>query len=122
MAVTFSNSQSNTGICLVTAPATPGVTWNLSSLSVSMAGSTIGPNAKLTIFDGAVGGTVLFAVYLNSPGANSVGTVQEIPLPKTPQGVQSLQALPGNAMNIQVIGTGSNAVSVNARFSDGLPT
>ena len=126
MGVVFNNGQSNTGTCTVTATAAPMTTWNLSSLSVSMAGPTSGVNAKLTIYDGAVGGTVLFAAYLNGPGAvgtgiGSVGTIQDIPLPRTPQGIQSLQATPGNAMNIQVTGTGANNVSINARFSDGLP-
>lgn len=123
----FMNSQSNTGTCTVTASA-PGANgqWNLCSLSVSMAGPASGVNAKLTIYDGAVGGTVLFACFLNGPGAlgtgiGSVGTIQEIPLPKTPQGVPSIQATPGNAMNIQVVGTGPNQVSINARFSDGMP-
>lgn len=127
MGVAFSNAQSNTGTCTVTAPAgAPGTTWNLCSLSVSMAGPTSGVNAKLTIYDGAVGGTVLFAAFLNGPGAvgtgiGSVGSIQEIPLPRDPQGRQGLQATPGNAMNIQVTGTGADQVSINARFSDGLP-
>ncbi len=127
MSVTYSNGQSNTGTCTVTAPAAPAVVWNLCSLSVSQAGPASGQNAKLTIYDGAVGGTVLFAAFLNGPGAlgtgiGSVGTIQEIPLPKGPQGIQGLQATPGNAMNIQVTGTGPNQVSINARFSDGIPT
>lgn len=121
----YMNSQSSSGTCTVTAPAGLG-TWNLTSLSVSMAGPTSGVNAKLTIYDGAVGGTVLFAVFLNGPGAvgtglGSVGTIQEIPLPKSPQGIPGIQATPGNAMNIQVTGTGADQVSINARFSDGLP-
>ncbi len=110
----------------MTEPAVPNTTWNLTSLSVSQSGPTAGPNAKLTIYDGAVGGTVLFAVYLGVPGVpggiSSVGIIQDIPLPRTPQGIQSLQATPGNALNIQVVGTGGNNVSINARFSDGLPT
>ena len=121
MSLTYSNSQSNTGTCTLTAPASPSVVWNLTSLSVSMAGPTSGTSAKLTIYDGAVGGTVLFAVFLGGPGVGSVGTIQEIPIPKDPQGKQALQALPGNAMTIQVVGTGGNQVSINARFSDGLP-
>lgn len=121
----YVNAQSSTGICTATAPAGLA-TWNLCSLSVSMAGPTSGLNAKLTIYDGAVGGTVLFAVFLNGPGAvgtgiGSVGTIQEIPLPKSPQGLPGVQATPGNAMNIQVVGTGADQVSINARFSDGLP-
>ena len=121
------NSQSNTGTCTVTAAA-PGSQgcWNLTSLSVSMAGPSSGVNAKLTIYDGAVGGTVLFAAFLNGPGAvgtgiGSVGTIQDIPLPKDPHGRPGLQATPGNAMNIQVVGTGANQVSINARLSDGIP-
>ena len=121
----YVSSQSSTGTCTATAAAGLA-TWNLCSLSVSMAGPTSGINARLTIYDGAVGGTILFLVYLNGPGAvgtgiGSVGTIQEIPLPKSPQGVPGVQSLPGNAMNIQVVGTGANQVSINARFSDGLP-
>ncbi len=124
----YVNGQSSTGTCTVTAPAVTGlgVTWNLCSLSVSMAGPTAGPNAKLVIYDGAITGTVLFAAFLNGPGAlgtgiGSVGTIQDIPLPKSPQGIPGLQASPGNALTIQVTGTGVNQVSINARFSDGLP-
>lgn len=127
MGQAYVNSQSNTGTCTATAPAVPNVTWNLTSLVVSQAGPTLGPNAKLTIWDGAVGtGTAIYAVFLGSPqaptgGAGSVGIIQDIPLPKSPQGVPGIQATPGNAMNIQVVGTGVNQVSINARFSDGLP-
>lgn len=131
MGVAFTNAQSNTGTCTATAPAgAPSTTWNLTSLSVSQAGPTVGPNAKVTIYDGAVGGTVLFAAFLSGPGAgyggslalgSSVGVIQDIPLPKSPQGIPGVQGTPGNAMNIQVTGTGANQVSINARFSDGLP-
>ena len=131
----YINAQSNTGTCTATAPAGPGVVWNLCSLQVSQAGGSVGPNAKLTIYDGAVGGTVIYAAYLSSPGTQmfsapgavvgglggSVGIIQEIPLPKSPQGIPGLQGTPGNAMNIQVTGTGQNNVSINARLSDGLP-
>lgn len=122
----FVNAQSSTGTCTATVPAGPGTTWNLCSLSISQAGPASGLNAKVTIYDGAVGGTVLFAAFLNGPGAvgtgiGSVGTIQDIPLPKSPQGIQGVQGTPGNAMNIQVVGTGPNQVSINARFSDGLP-
>lgn len=126
MGVAYTNAESSTGTCTATAPAGPGVVWNLCSLSVSMAGPTSGVNAKVTIWDGAVGGTKIFSAYLNGPGAvgtgiGSVGTIQDIPLPRSPQGIPGIQATPGNAMNIQVTGTGANQVSVNARFSDGLP-
>lgn len=128
----YVNGQSNTGTCTVTAPAVTGLgtTWNLCSLTISQAGPTVGPNAKVTIYDGAVGGTVLWAAYLSAPGAGygggvalggSVGIIQEMPLPKSPQGIPGVQATPGNAMNIQVTGTGGNQVSINARFSDGIP-
>ena len=86
-----------------------------------MAGPTIGPNAKLTIYDGPIGGTVLFADYLQGPGAGSVGYSQKINIPVDARNQPALQSLPGNAMNIQVIGTGANQVSINARFVDGLP-
>lgn len=128
----YVNSQSSTGTCTATAPAAgSGTTWNLTSLSVSQAGPTVGPNGKVTIWDGTVGtGTALYAAYLSAPGAGygggvalggSVGVIQEIPLPRSPQGIPGIQATPGNALNIQVTGTGANQVSINARFSDGLP-
>lgn len=125
MGVVHTSSQGNNGTITATAPAGPGTTWNLSSLSVSQAGAVSGVNAKVTVYDGAVGGTVIFAAYLNGPGAvgtgiGSVGTIQEIPLPRNPQGIQCLQGTTGNAMNVQVTGTGANNVIINARFGDGL--
>lgn len=132
MSTTYQNSTSNTGTCTVTAAAGPGITWNLTSLQISQAGPTVGPNARVTIWDGAVGtGTALYVAFLSGPGAGyggalalggSVGVIQDIPLPKSPAGVPGIQGITGNAMNIQVIGTGANLVSINARFSDGLPT
>lgn len=129
MSNTYVNAQSNTGTCTATAAAGGAqTTWNLCSLSVSQAGPTGGANAKLTIYDGGITGTVLFAAFLSGPGIvagttniGSVGVIQDIPLPRDPQGRQGLQATPGNAMTIQVTGTGANQVSINARFSDGLP-
>lgn len=123
MGITYTNAQSSTGTCTATASAAPGTTWNLTSLSVSQAGPANGPNGKLTVYDGAVGGTVIFAVFL--PGTRdsigSVGTTFDVPLPRDANDRPCLQATPGNAMNIQVVGTGPNQVSINARFSDGLP-
>lgn len=128
----YVNGQSNTGTCTVTAPATSssGACWNLTYLSVSQAGPTVGPNAKLNIYDGTVAaGTLIFSVFLSAPGAGyggglplggSVGVIQDIPLPKNADGNPGLQATPGNALTIQVIGTGANTVSINARFNDGL--
>jgi hypothetical protein len=131
MGIAYTNAQSNTGTCTATAPASGSMTtWNLTSLSISQAGPTVGPNSKVTIWDGAVGtGTVLWAAYLGAPSSGgsgaaaggSVGIIQDMPLPKSPQGLSGVQGSPGNAMNIQVTGTGGNQVSINARFSDGLP-
>ena len=124
MSTTYVNSQSSTGTCTATAAAGQATTtWSLCSLSISMAGPTSGPNAKVTVYDGAVGGDVIFAAFLGGvrDAVGSVGTIQDIPLPKDPQGRQGLQGTPGRAMNIQVVGTGANRVSINARFSDALP-
>lgn len=127
MSIAFASSQSSTGTCTLTRDAAPGVAWTLTSLTVSMAGPTSGLNAKLTIWDGAVGsGTAVAVYYLNGPGTlgtgiGSVGSFQEIPIPKDAQGRPGLQGITGNAMNIQVVGTGANQVSINARFTDGLP-
>ncbi len=125
MGVTNSTSQASNGTCTVTAPAGPNVTWNLTYLSISQAGPASGLNAKVTVYDGAVGGTVIFAAFLNGPGAlgtgiGSVGSIQDIPMPKTSKGEYALQGTPGNAMNIQVTGTGPNQVIINARLTDGL--
>ena len=120
MSLTYSNATSNTGTALITAPAAPGVVWNLSSLIVSFAGPSKGPNARVTVYDGAVGGTVIYRAFLDQP-TGSVGMVTDVPLPVDGRGVKCLQALPGNAMNIVVDGFGSNLCSVNARLGDGLP-
>ena len=139
MSTIYVNSQSNTGTTTASFPASgavPNVTPLLTSLQISQAGGSVGPNAKVTIWDGPVGsGTVIYAAYLSSPGAaimsapgvvtgglgGSVGIIQDIPLPLSPQGLRGIQALTGNQMNIQVTGTGANQTSINARFSDGLP-
>lgn len=129
MGVVNQNAQSSTGTCTVTASAAPMVTWNLTYLSISQAGPTSGTNSKVTVYDGSVAsGTVIFAAFIGGPEAmvgvgisiGSVGTIKEIPIPKDARGLPALQATPGNAMNVQVTGTGANAVSINARFSDGL--
>lgn len=126
MGVVNQSQQSSTGIVTVTAAGAPGVTWNLTSLIISQAGPTSGQNAKVTVWDGAVGtGTAIYVAYLNGPGTigtglGSVGSIQDIPIPKDARGLPALQATPGNAMNVQVTGTGSNQVAVNARFTDGL--
>ncbi len=129
--IPFSCQQGSTGTLTATAPAVVGVTWSLTSLQISQAGGVVGPNAKVTVYDGAVGvGNVIFAAFLQAPGfgyggglplGGSVGNIQDVPLPLTAAGQRSLQGTPGNAMNVQVTGTGGNAVIINARFADGLP-
>lgn len=122
----FINSESSTGTCTGTAPAgAPNTTWMLTSLIISQAGPSVSANAKVTIWDGAVGSTKLFSASLGGPGIpggiGSVGIVQDVPLPKDPYGRPSLVGTPGNALTIQVTGTGSNLVCLNARVADGLP-
>lgn len=118
--IAYSNAQSSNGICTIIAPAGPGVQWNLTALSISQAGPTIGPNAKVTIYDGTVAGNVLFAELLPGAGASSVGSVVDVKIPRGPTNVPGLQGTPGNAMTIIATGTGANLVSMNARLTDGL--
>lgn len=136
----YATSKSNTGTTTLSFPpngAVPGVTPILTSLQVSQAGGSLGPNGEVKVWDGPIGsGTLIYDAYLSGPGAavmsgpgvvtgglgGSVGIIQDIPLPLTPQGQRILQATPGNQMNIQVIGTSNNNTIINARFSDGLPT
>lgn len=121
MGISYSNSESNTGTCTITAPAGPGTVWNLTALSISLAGPTQGPNGKVTIYDGtAASGTVLHIEYLPGPGTGSVGNTIAVKVPDGPTGIPGIQASPGNAMTIVVNGTGANKVSANARFTDGL--
>lgn len=121
MGVAYSNSQSSTGTCVVTAPAGPNTTWNLTALSISLAGPTLGPNGKVTVYDGtAATGTIIHAEFLPGPGSGSVGTTLKVSIPLGPNNKPGLQGTPGNAMTIVVNGTGVNQVSVNARFTDGL--
>lgn len=121
----YSTSTSSNGTTTVTLTAVTGVTWTLTSLVVSQAGPTSGVNAKVTVWDGAVGsGTALFTAYLNGPGAvgtgiGSVGTIQEVPLPTDAQGRRRISNTPGNALNVQVTGTGVNQVAVNLAYTDG---
>ena len=117
---TYANSLSDTGTNTLTQAAGPGVTWNLTFLSISFAGPSRGPNARLTIYDGTVSGTILFRMFLDQP-TGSVGFTQNITLPQDQRGNVGLQALPGNAMTIVVDGYGANRCSINARLVDGLP-
>jgi hypothetical protein len=116
----YANSLSNTGTNTYTQAAATGVTWNLTSLEVSFAGPSRGPNARLTIYDGTVAGTILYRCFLDQP-TGSIGIVQKINLPQDAQGKVGLQAITGNAMTIVVDGFGANQSSLNMRFTDGLP-
>lgn len=119
----FLNSESSNGTCTATAPASLA-TWNLISLIISQAGPTVSANAKVTVWDGAVGSTKLFSASLGGTGIpggiGSVGVIQDVPLPKGPGGIPGIQGTPGNAMTIQVTGTGANLVCLNARCNDGI--
>lgn len=121
MSITFVNSLSNTGTNVLTQAGAYSVSWNLTSLEVSFAGPSYGPNARLTIWDGPIGGTIIYRCYLNQP-TGSIGIVQKINLPQDQNGNVGLQSITGNAMNVVVDGFGPNQCSINARFSDGLPT
>lgn len=117
----YINGQGSNGTLSIVAPAGPGVVWNLTSLSISQAGPTIGPNAKVEIRDGTLAaGTVIHAEYLPGAGAGSVGNTYQVKIPLGPNNKPSLQASPGNVMTVTVTGTGANLVSANARFTDGL--
>ena len=118
---TYINSVSSTGTLTATQAAAPGAVWNLTFLSVSFAGPSRGPNARLSIYDGAAGtGTLLFRVFLDQPTL-SVGYTQNITLPQDQRGNVGIQSSPGAAMNIVVEGFGANIASLNARIVDGLP-
>lgn len=122
MGLAYQSTQGSNGTITMTQAAAPNVRWNLTSLSVSIAGPTGGLNSAVTVWDGAVGsGTVIHKEFLSGPGSGSVGSTTEVKIPKDAAGRFGLQATAGNAMNIQVTGTGVNQVSINARFTDGLP-
>jgi hypothetical protein len=121
MSLTYANSLSNTGTCVLSQTGVPSVTWNLTFLEISFQGPSYGPNARLSIWDGPIGGTLLFRDFLNQP-SGSVGIVQKINLPQDQNGNIGIQALTGNTMNIVVDGFGTNQCSINARLTDGLPT
>lgn len=120
MSLTYANSLSSNGTNTLTQAAATGVTWNLTFLEISFAGPSRGPNARVTIYDGSITGTVLYRAFLEQP-TGSVGIVQKINLPTDASGKLGLQALTGNAMTIVVDGFGANQCSINARFVDGLP-
>lgn len=130
------NKQSSTGSLVITQPGAPNETWNLTFLEVSFSVPTtsFGAQGMLIIYDGPVGGPVLFADFLTSPTPGT-SSVQKINIPTDAHGHADLRGTPGNAMTIVVDGfdyyTGSgpgsgsgsgvgNQCSVNARFSDGM--
>ncbi len=103
----------------LTQAASTNRAWNLTSLEVSFAGpSFAGGSAKVTIYDGTVVGTVLFAEYIQQPSVGgSVGWKQVIDLPRGADGVQSVINTLGNAMTIVCSGLGSASSFLNAKFS-----
>ena len=120
MSATYLNAQSYTGVTTLTVPASALTCWNCTSLEISQAGPTTGPNAVLTVWDGAVNtGTIIYRRSLSAP-TGSVGMTEKINIPTDARGLPCLQSLPGNAMNIVVTGTGANLVNINARVQDGL--
>lgn len=122
MSLIYANALSNTGTCTYTQAAAYNVTWAITSLEVSFAGPSYGPNARLTVWDGAIGtGTIIYRCFLNQP-TGSIGIVQKINLAQDQNGNVGLQASTGNAVNVVVDGFGANQCSLNMRFSDGLPT
>lgn len=121
MAATNRSQTSTTGTNSMVQAAGPGVVWNLTYLTVSFAGPTAGPNAKVTVYDGtAAAGTVIFQQYLAGP-SGSVGTTHKIDIPVDALGRFALQASPDAVMTIVVDGFGANRCTINARFTDGLP-
>lgn len=114
-----STEESGAGTNTLTQAGAPGVVWNLTSLEVSFAGPSRGPNAKVTVYDGTTSGTVLYRAYLDQP-TGSVGFVQKINLHRDANDKPGCQASPGNAMTVVVNGYGVNRCSINARFNDGL--
>ena len=113
-------STSSNGTNTLTQAAGLGAVWNLTSLQISFAGPTIGPNVKLRVYDGSTSGTLIFSIHLPGP-SGSVGTIHDVALPKDALGRPVLQASPDNAMTIVVDGFGANECSINARITDGLP-
>lgn len=119
---TYATSQSSNGTNTLTQAAGAfGCVWNLTFLEVSFAGPTLGPNARVSIYDGSITGTLLYRAFLAGPGSGSVGSVQKINLPQDGQGRVGIQASPNAAMTVVVDGFGANQCSINARFVDGLP-
>ena len=114
------NQQSSTGTNTLVQTAVNNEAWNLTSLVISIAGPVTDGNGKLTIYDGGVTDTVLFATFLDSP-TGSVGTTINVTLPRDAQDRPTLQGSPGSAMTIVVDGVGANQSSINARFTTGLP-
>lgn len=110
------------GTLTLTQTGAPQVVWNLTFLEISFSGATIGPNSKVTIYDGdPPSAPILFQAWLTGP-TSSVGFVQKIDIPNDSSGLPSLQASPGNDMTILVNGFGNNACIINARFTDGIPS
>jgi hypothetical protein len=116
-AVLFPSTTSSGGVNTCTIPAQANQTVNLTYCEVSQAGGGGGANAQLRIWDGPVGnGLPIYQCFLTAP-VGSVGTVQELNLPRDSQGNRSIQASPGNQMTIQIVNLGNTFAIINGRAS-----
>lgn len=117
LGVVYPSTTSSSGVNTMAIPAQSNRAINLTFLEVSQVGPGAGGNAQLRVWDGAVGnGVPLYSCYLTSP-VGSVGTVQEINLPKDEQGNRSLLGTPGNVMTVQIINLGNVTAIANARMT-----
>lgn len=117
-AVLYPSTTSSAGVNTMTLPALTGRSIFLTFLEVSQTGVGSGGNAQLRIWDGSVGnGAPLYSCYLTAP-VGSVGTVQEINLPKDEFGNRGILGTPGNALVIQIINLGNTAAILNARMTN----
>lgn len=113
----YPSTTSSSGVNTMAIPAQANRAINLTFLEVSQVGPGAGGNAQLRIWDGAVGnGVPLYSCYLTSP-VGSVGTVQEINLPKDEFGNRSLLGTPGNVLTVQIINLGNVTAIANARMT-----
>lgn len=116
-AILYPSSSSSSGINTVTIAAQANRAINLTFCDICMNGLGFGANGLVRIWDGpVVGGNVLYSEVLTSP-VGSVGTVQKLSLPTDTDGHIGISGTPGNAMTIQVVGTGGTTTIINARAS-----
>src|SRR3990167_2704809 len=107
----FNSSYASSGVNTLTQAAQANRAWKLEFLEVSFSGPGFGAAGRITVYDGTVAGNVLYRSFLASP-VGSVGTNQLLDLP--PGGITNT---PGNAMTIVIDSAGSNASTINTKFS-----